>query len=170
MCIRDRTKVATEWLGRVYQARYGIEVVSLRVAQVYGPGNRMPEILGDLLKSAVKTGAASLREGRDHSFNFIHASDVALATDCVLQAWGPAPLRAYNVSSQEYWLMSDVLEIMRKLVPGAKMELGPGLVTELDLQGPFDCAAASRDFAYAPEWRLKQGLAQYAEWLKDHDE
>lgn len=52
------TKVATEWLGQVYQARYGLDVVSLRIAQVYGPGNNMPEILGDLFK-AIKKGAPS---------------------------------------------------------------------------------------------------------------
>ncbi len=164
------TKVTTEWLGRVYQARYGTEVVSLRIAQVYGPGNRMPEILGDLLKSAIKTGAASLRRGRDHSFNFVHASDVALATECALTARGPAPLRAYNVSSREYWRMSDVLEVMRKLVPEAAIDIGSGLVAELDLQGPFDCKAALRDLGYAPASRLEQGLAQYAEWLNDHDD
>jgi UDP-glucose 4-epimerase len=78
-------------------------------------------------------------------------------------------LRAYNVSSQEYWRMSDALEVMRRLVPEAAIEVGSGLVAELDLQGPFDCSAALRDLGYAPAWRLERGLAQYAEWLNNHE-
>ena len=66
--------------------------------------------------------------------------------------------------------MSDVLEVMRKLVPDAAIEIGPGLVAELDQQGPFDCVAALRDLGYAPAWWLEQGLVQYAEWPKDHDD
>lgn len=163
------TKVTTEWLGQIYQARYGLEIVSMRIAQVYGPGNRMPEILGDLFKTAVRTGTASLPEGRDHGFNFIHAFDVALATERALAAKGPFPVRGYNVSSGEYWRISDALEIVRKLVPEATIEVGPGLVTELDLQGPFDCSAARHDLGYAPEWPLERGLAQYAAWLASHD-
>jgi UDP-glucose 4-epimerase len=163
------TKVTTEWLGSVYQARYGLEVVSLRIAQVYGPGNHMPEILGDLLKAVAKTGLAALPRGGDHAFNFIHAFDVALAAECALTARGPFQLRAYNVSSAEYWRMRDVLDLIRKLVPDAKIEMGPGLVMELDLQGRFDCSAARRDLGYVPGWPLERGLAQYVAWLADHD-
>ncbi len=93
-----------------------------------------------------------------------------MAVECALKVMWPATLRAYNVSSQEYWRMSDVREVMRKLVPEAAIDIGSGLVAELDLQGPFDCKAALRDLGYAPASRLEQGLAQYAEWLKDHDD
>ncbi|HEX6013066.1 MAG TPA: NAD(P)-dependent oxidoreductase [Geminicoccaceae bacterium] len=163
------SKVTTEWLGQVYQARYGLEAVSLRIGQVYGPGNRMPEILGDLLKAVTKTGSASLPRGRDHAFNFIHAFDVGRATECALAARGPFQLRGYNVSSAEHWRVSDVVDLMRKLVPSADVEVGPGLIPELDVQGPFDCSAARRDLGYAPKWPLERGLAQYAQWLSSHD-
>jgi UDP-glucose 4-epimerase len=62
------TKVTTERLGKVYGDRYGLEVVSLRIAQVYRPGNRMAEILGDVLNALTKTGAFELAHGRDHGF------------------------------------------------------------------------------------------------------
>jgi nucleoside-diphosphate-sugar epimerase len=75
------TKVTTEWLGKVYTERYGLDVVSLRIAQVYGPGDRMPRVLGDMLKALTQTGAFELAHGSDHCFNFIHVRDVALATD-----------------------------------------------------------------------------------------
>lgn len=163
------TKATTEWLGRVYTDRYGLEVVSLRIAQVYGPGDRMPEVLGDMLKALTRTGAFELVEGRDHGFNFIHARDVALATERALSAHGPFALPAYNVSSAEYWRLGEVVELVRPLFPSGRIQIGPGRVGELDMQGPFDGEAARRDLGYEPEWTLERGLADYAEWLKTHE-
>src|SRR5918999_4485584 len=163
------TKATTEWLGRVYTDRYGLEVVSLRIAQVYGPGDRMPEVLGDMLKALTRTGAFELAEGRDHGFNFIHARDVALATERALSAHGPFALPAYNVSSAEYWRLGEVVELVRPLFPAGRIQIGPGRVGELGMQGRFDGEAARRDLGYEPEWTLERGLADYAEWLKTHE-
>ena len=159
------TKVTTEWLGQVFQSRYGLEVVSMRIAQVYGPGNRMPEILGDMLKSITATGSFRLEYGADHGFNFIHAEDVVIATLAALHATGPFPERGYNVSSAEYWRLRDVVDVVRGLLPDATIEVGPGLVPELDTQGPFSIEAARRDLGYVPQWDLQRGLAMYADHL-----
>ncbi len=162
------TKVTTEWLGKVYGDRYGLEVVSLRIAQVYGPGNRMPEILGDMLRALTKTGAFELAHGRDHGFNFIHVQDVARATERALAATGPFGLLAYNISSAEYWRLGAVADVVGRLMPEGRLTIGPGRIAELDLQGPFDSAAGRRDLGYVPEWGLERGLIDYAAWLQTH--
>jgi UDP-glucose 4-epimerase len=137
------TKMATEWLGEMHRNRYDVTVISLRIAQVYGPGNAMPEILGDMLKSVAESGGFRAARGRDHHFNFIYVEDVAGATLAALVAPGPLTKRAYNVSSTEYWALGDVVDLIRReILPHADIEIGPGLVAELDLQGPFDGAAA----------------------------
>jgi UDP-glucose 4-epimerase len=120
------TKVATEWLGHVYKVRYGVEVVSLRIAQVYGPGNGMPEALGDMLKSVRNSGRFVLDQGGDHRFNFIYADDVATATLAALAAPGPFALPAYNVSSAEYWQLTDAADVARGLLPEAEIAIGDG--------------------------------------------
>jgi UDP-glucose 4-epimerase len=163
------TKVTTERLGKVYGDRYGLEIVSLRIAQVYGPGNRMPEILGDMLKALTKTGAFELAHGRDHGFNFIHAQDVASATERALTATGPFGFLAYDISSTEYWRLDAVVDLVGRLMPEGRIYIGPGRIAELDQQGPFDGTAARRDLGYEPEWGLERGLVDYAAWLKTHD-
>jgi UDP-glucose 4-epimerase len=163
------TKVTTEWLGKVYSDRYGLDVVSLRIAQVYSPGNRMPEVLGDMLKALTQTGTFELAQGSDHCFNFIHVRDVALAAERALVALGPFAPLAYNISSTEYWRLGNVAELVRQLFPAGRLQIGPGQVAELDLQGPFDGTAARRDLGYEPEWTLARGLADYTEWLKTHE-
>lgn len=161
------TKVATEWLGEVYRNLYDVTVISLRIAQVYGPGNAMPEILGDMLKSVARSGAFRAGRGRDHAFNFIYVEDVARATLAALVAAGPFTKRAYNVSSAEYWPLGDVIDLIRReILPHADIEIGPGLVAELDLQGPFDGAAARQELGYTAAFELRRGLATYAEPLQ----
>jgi UDP-glucose 4-epimerase len=163
------TKVTAEWLGKVYSNRYALDVVSLRIGQAYGPGNRMPEVLGDMLKALTKTGVFTLAQGSDHCFNFIHVRDVALATERALVAPGPFAPLAYNISSGEYWQLGDVAALVRPMFPSGRLQIGPGPVAELDLQGPFDGTAAQRDLGYEPEWTLARGLTDYAAWLKSHE-
>ena len=120
------TKATTEWLGKVYSNRYGLDVVSLRIGQVYGPGNRMPEVLGDMLKALTRTGVFTLAQGSDHGFNFIHVRDVALATERALVAPGPFAPLAYNISSGEYWRLGDVAALVRPLFPAGRLHIGGG--------------------------------------------
>lgn len=55
------------------------------------------------------------------------------------------------------------------MFPAGRLQIGPGPVAELDLQGPFDGTAAQRDLGYEPEWTLARGLTDYAGWLKTHE-
>jgi nucleoside-diphosphate-sugar epimerase len=163
------TKVTTEWLGKVYSDRYGLDVVSLRIAQVYGPGNRMPEVLGNMLKALTQTGTYELPHGSEHCFNFIYVRDVALATERALIAPGPFVPLAYNISSAEYWRLGDVVALVQPWFPAGCLQIGPGQLADLDLQGPFDGTAARCDLGYEPEWTLARGLTDYAAWLKTHE-
>jgi UDP-glucose 4-epimerase len=51
------TKVAGELLGSVYNSLYGMEIVSLRITEVYGPGLWMPSLLGDMMSNCARAAA-----------------------------------------------------------------------------------------------------------------
>jgi UDP-glucose 4-epimerase len=51
------TKVAGELLGSVYNSLYGMEIVSLRITEVYGPGLWMPSLLGDMVSNCARAAA-----------------------------------------------------------------------------------------------------------------
>jgi nucleoside-diphosphate-sugar epimerase len=162
------TKLATELFGKVYNELYGMSVVSLRVTEVYGPGNRMPQILRDMLKSALRHGSFQLSSGGDHYFHFIHVEDVAGAA--ILAADAPHP-RGYvfNISGGTHVTMHEAAQMIRKLVPHATIEIGPGH-WHLDRQGPWSMATAEQELGYRPEIPLERGLADYAAWLKEHED
>lgn len=162
------TKVATEMLGRVYGATYGIDIVSLRVTEIYGPGLRMPEVLKDMLVAALGGETFVLEHGAAHRFHFVHAGDVARAA--VLAAATPKlPLHVYNVSGGEQLTLAETAELIKDHVPGAAITLGDGYWPGWDRQGPFDISAAERDFGWRPQISPREGIALYAEWLAQHD-
>jgi UDP-glucose 4-epimerase len=160
------TKVATELLGAVYNDLYDLDVVSLRITEVYGPGNRMPQFAKEMIGSALRGEPYRLEKGGDHPFQLIRVEDVAraaiLAADA--EAFGQS---VYNITGGSRVTLSRLAELVDEAVPGADIEIGPGY-THLDRQGPYDISAAERDLGYVPDWSLERGIHDYVGWLRDH--
>jgi UDP-glucose 4-epimerase len=163
------TKVATELLGDVYNDLYGLDVISLRVTEIYGPGLRMPEALRDMLVAALRGSAFELSPGGDHRFQFIHANDVARAALLAAGAAGPFSRTKYNISGGEQVTLKELAARIRERYPDAEIELGDGFIPDWDRQPRFDISAAERDLGYTPEYDLDRGIAEYSAWLSDHE-
>lgn len=161
------TKVAMEHFGRVYNELYGLEVLALRFTEVYGPGNRMPQILRDIVKPVLRGKAFSMENGSDHLFHFIHAEDVARAAIMAATTENPKG-SVFNVFGDRCWKLSEAADLIRKLLPQADITIGPGYC-HLDRQGPWDRSAASRAFGYEPKYTLEEGLAAYVDWLRTNE-
>jgi UDP-glucose 4-epimerase len=160
------TKVTTELLSHVYNDLYGQDIVSLRVTEVYGPGNKMPEVLRDIIRAALDGQAFSMERGGDHGFHFVHVDDVARAA--ILAADGLRRERSvFNITGGSQVTLGQAGEMIGALIPGSRIEIGPGF-RHLDRQGPWDISAASEDLGYQPERPLERGLPDYVEWLREH--
>lgn len=161
------TKVTTELMGRVYTDLYGLDVISLRVTEIYGAGNKMPEILRDIIRPALDGKPFMMATGGDHGFHFVHVLDVAraaiLAADCVGRERS-----VFNITGGSQVTLSQAGKMIGELIPGARIEIGPGF-WHLDRQGPWDISAAAQDFGYEPEYPLERGLPDYVEWLREHE-
>jgi UDP-glucose 4-epimerase len=161
------TKVATDLLGGVYRDLYDVDVVSLRLTWVYGPGNRMPEHVRDIVRAALAGEPYRAPAGADHPLPLIHVEDAADGTIAALRA-ARVSQPSYNLSGPELPTLGEVAERVRALVPGADIEIGPGDLP-LHRLGRFDMTATERDLGYEPAWNLDRGLPAYVEWLRDHE-
>jgi UDP-glucose 4-epimerase len=161
------TKVATELLSGVYNDLYGRDIISLRVTEVYGPGNKMPEILRDIIRPALEGEPFVMETGGDHGFHFVHVRDVAraaiLAADCVRR-----DRSVFNITGGSQVTLSQAATMIGDLIPGARIEIGPGF-WHLDRQGSWDISAAARGLGYKPEHPLERGLPDYVEWLRENE-
>lgn len=161
------SKVTTEHLGRVYSQLYGLDVVSLRLTEVYGPGLKMPEVLKDMVVAALRGETFALSHGAAHRFQFIHVEDAARAA--ILAARASAPRQGiYNISGGSQVTLGELAGLVRARLPGARIDLGPGHWPGWDRQGPFDISAAARELGYSPQWPLERGLDSYLAWLREH--
>jgi UDP-glucose 4-epimerase len=161
------TKVATELLGRVYTDRYGLDVVSLRVTEVYGPGNPMPETLKELLQAALSGAGYALDRGGDHRLQLVHAEDVAAAALAAAGCNGDHA-SVYNITGGSQVTLHELAALIRGRFPEFRADIGDGHIATLDRQGPFDIGAARRDLGYEPRWSLDEGIDAYADWLRLH--
>ncbi len=160
------TKVATELLGDVYNDLYGLDVLSLRITEVYGPGNKMPQSLREMIVPALRGDPYRLEKGGDHRFQFVRVEDVVSAAVLAADVADPGQ-RVYNVTGGDQITLAQAAEIVRDAIPQADIEIGPGHL-HLDRQGPYDISAAERDLGYKPRWTVGDGIRDYVDWLRDH--
>jgi nucleoside-diphosphate-sugar epimerase len=160
------TKVTTELLGHVYTDLYGLDVVSLRPTELYGPGNKMPQYLREMIRAALDREPYRLAAGGDQRFHFVHVDDVARATELAARAEAPRQ-RVYNITGGVHVPFAEAAQIVRAAVPGADIEVGPGLL-ELDQQGAYDISAAASELGYEPQWSLEAGLNSYIDHLREN--
>jgi UDP-glucose 4-epimerase len=159
------TKVTGELFGTVYSSLYGMQIVSLRVTEVYGPGLWMPSLLGDMIRAGLRGETFRLTAGGEHPFQFVYVEDVANAAKLA----STAPTLAqpvYNVSGGRRVTVADTARLLEKALPASTYEIGPGLLPQWDHQGEYDLSASARDLGYAPAWTLEQGIEKQIEWLR----
>jgi UDP-glucose 4-epimerase len=161
------TKVATELLGDVYNRRFGADILSLRVSEVYGPGQAQPIVLKDMIRAALADQPFRMDKGGDHAFHWIHVEDAARAG--VLAASSKSRRQSvFNIAGGGHWTLFEAADIVRDLIPNVRIDIGPGH-WYLDRQGPWDLAAAERDLGFVPSMTLAEGIESYIGWLRDHE-
>jgi UDP-glucose 4-epimerase len=159
------TKVAGELFGSVYNSLYGMEIVSLRVTEVYGPGLWMPSLLGDMIRAGLRGETFRLGAGGEHPFQFVFVDDVANAAK--LASTAPTLAQSvYNISGGSRVTVAETARLLEKRLPGSSYEIGPGLLPQWDSQGEYDISASARDFGYTPGWMLEQGIDSQIEWIR----
>jgi len=159
------TKVSGELFGTVYNSLYGMEVVSLRVTEVYGPGLWMPSLLGDMIRAGLRGDTFRLQAGGDHPFQFVYVADVANAATLAATAQ-TLTQPVYNVSGGNQTTVAEIARLLADRLPGSRYEIGPGFLPDWDRQGPYNLTASARDLGYTPAWNLERGLENQIDWLR----
>ena len=171
--LRPRTpyaasKAFSDLLGQVYHCRHGLDIVSLRVSEAYGPGRVLPAMVQDVIDAAVERRPLRLGSGADQPCQPIHVDDVARAVDAALNAAEPVT-RVYDITGGERVALGHVVALVRDRIPDADIELGPGDLTAWDRQGPIAITAADRELGYRPRWGLARGIDDYLTWRESSD-
>lgn len=170
MTIYGSSKLAFERLLYVYYKNYGIDSVSLRFYNAYGPRDNqkpatraIPMWIDDILHRRVVEWYWQGSQLRD----YVYVEDIALAIIDVLKLKG---CNIFNIGSGNGILMKDVLKILEEIV-GKKMktkDLGPRKGDPMKLVA--DISKIEKEVGWKPKTSLREGLektlAYYASSLK----
>jgi nucleoside-diphosphate-sugar epimerase len=164
-------KAAVEQLGRSYRDLHGLEIINLRPSWVYGPGlprNRIPK---NIVDAAIAGSKLHIPSGADTAIDHTYVDDVVSA---ILAALDHAKHRydAYNVGSGKAPTVGEIVDIVRDLVPGAAVSVGPGAYRhgdKIDLvrKGALDVSRAAVELGWKPRYDIRSGLTAYLKAERD---
>ena len=164
------SKLAGEHYGRVYAELYGLETVSLRYFNIYGPRQRpdsayaavIPLFIDALLHGRPPEVHGDGRQSR----GFTYVADAVAANLAAARA--PAAVcsgAAYNVAGEGSHSLLELLELLGDVlgveVTPVHTDPRPGDVRHS--QALIDAARA--DLGYAPEVPFDEGLRRTATWF-----
>ena len=156
------SKLAAEYYVRTIGALYGIETVSLRVFNVYGPGQHMPPVhapvIPNFLKQASLNGTLVLSGDGNQTRDYVYIDDVVNAMVTAASEPG-ANQSIINVGSGKDVSVRELVHLVLE-VTGGKPEI---VYSPRNERGPArlcaDLTLARQKINYQPLTSLKAGLA-----------
>ena len=168
-------KVASEAFCWAYHQSYGLDPIILRPSAVYGFGMRYPIFIKPMVENSVRGLPTRFAQGREFPRDYTHALDVAQAVVKAVDV--PAEKVKDRVffaaTGQPLVTAGRVAEVVKKLIPGADIEIGSGLsqndLIEIRYRGVLSIENARQQLGYEPQFGdIEQGVANYVEAYRRH--
>jgi nucleoside-diphosphate-sugar epimerase len=175
------TKLAGELIAARYKALFGLPLVVVRLASVYGPMDRWtpgrdyacdPNVLVHKAIAGEPVGIA----GAEGVGDWIHAGDVATALTGLLEAQDLAH-EVYNIASGEAVTLARLADLVAEAVPGfnwheasaGKADIKGNPARQQGAWGAYDISRIRADTGWQPR-PLGEALADYVAWVRDYED
>jgi UDP-glucose 4-epimerase len=169
--IYDSAKLMGE-NATLYWGTLGLDVVVLRFATTYGPGKTARHgnmgVTSQIIERPAGGQPFHLAQGGDERDDFIYNKDSALGIYLATTANG-LKSRVFNIGTGVGVTLKDVAAILRRHLPNAVIEVGPGLNflgAAYPMYGIYDISRARNELGYRPQFDLERGVADYLESLQ----
>jgi UDP-glucose 4-epimerase len=165
--IYGATKLFCEHYGVNYNKIYGLGFTALRFPIVYGPGQsyRGLSSFKEVIEKPVMGMPAKVTHGGDQKYDGVYVKDVASAI-VAASAKSKTEHRAFNIGTGVMFTLGELAEMVRRVIPDAKIEIGPGFDVAEPVKGPLDITRAKKELGYVPKFDLETGVNDYIQTLK----
>jgi UDP-glucose 4-epimerase len=166
-------KKCFELLAAFAATQANLEAVTFRPSAIWGPLGRPDSpffAAPRLIRAALNGGADFSPPGRpvyaDDGIDMCYVKDCARAI-ALLQTAPTLRHRTYNVGSGRATTNREVVAAIRRLLPGARVELAEGRAPGGSAADAYlDITRLREDTGFAPAYDVERGVADYLGWLQ----
>lgn len=166
-------KKAEELLGQYLAGAGAVELISLRLASIYGPLYRTRRHWpAQLVHAAVTSLRAPLDiPGLTPFYREDHAADLCYIADCargirLVHTSGRLRHKAYNIGGGQNVTYGHFAEVAAAVFPGLTIHMQAGVGPDNWPGSTFDLSRVAADADYEPSYTIEQALEAYAGWLR----
>lgn len=170
----EAAKKAEELLGGFLSRARGVELISLRLASIYGPLYRtLRHWPAQLVHAAVTNRKAPLDlPGLPPFHRDDHATDLCYVADCargIRLVHMSDRLRhdTYNIGGGQDVTYGDFADAAASLFPELTIRMEEGTSQHDWPRSTLDLSRVTADAGYEPRYSIAQALEDYAAWLRE---
>jgi len=160
--IYGATKLLCEHYGINYNKEYGLGFVALRFPIVYGPWQSLRGFSSfkEIIEKPLLGQPAKVPTGGGQKYEAVYVKDVARA---IVSACFARKLkhRIFNIGTGEMHTLQELADIVKKIIPSAVFEIGPGFDVAEPVRGPLNITRAKEELGYTPQFTLEEGVKDY---------
>ncbi|MBP9822241.1 MAG: SDR family oxidoreductase [Candidatus Pacebacteria bacterium] len=163
-------KLVGEYYGQAFKNVFGIEVVSLRYFNVFGPrqdpSSAYAGVIPIFSKSIINGTPPTIFGDGNHTRDFTFVDNIVDLN--ILAAKAEAPRHSvYNGGTGNRYSLTHVWETMKKISGSDIKETYTGVARDGDvLDSQADITLATQDLGYNPKIGLEEGLKITLEWYR----
>jgi nucleoside-diphosphate-sugar epimerase len=162
-------KLVGEYYGSTFTSYYGLETVSLRFFNVYGPrqdpGSQYSGVISRFMTALLNRESPTIFGDGEQTRDFTYVEDVAELVIRAAKAPGAAG-NMYNAGNGQRYSLNVVWQTLQKIegvtIPANYEAPRAGDVRD----SQADTTAAVRDLGHAPRYSLEDGLRRTLDWYR----
>jgi len=166
------SKFAAEKYAKIFYELYGLETVSLRYFNVYGPRQRLDEkwayggVISIFLDRLMKNMPPVVHGDGEQTRDFVYVKDVVEANMLALKTSSAAG-EVFNIGTGKRITVNKVAQILKKMTNRENLE-NVHVDSRLgDVRhGYADISKAKRVLNYSPKFSIEQGLTELVNWYE----
>lgn len=162
-------KLVGEYYGTVFSQCYGLETVSLRFFNVFGPrqdpSSVYSGVLSIFMNCLIERRSPTIYGDGEQSRDFTYVEDVVGLLLKASQA-NDVSGRVYNAGNGNRYTLNETWKLLQK-IEGIELPALYGPPREGDVRhSQADITAAVRDLGHAPRFTFEQGLRLTLDWYR----
>ncbi len=159
------SKLATEKALKIYAKEKAINLIILRLTNIYGPGETINRAIPNFIKSALQKKNIFIYGDGSDKRDYLYIDDAVHYIICAMKKGRET---TYNLATGKAYTIKDIAKKIIKL-SHHQVNIKFKKRTKTKSDYIFDIMKIKRDIGYVPKTSIEQGLLKEIEWFKDQN-